>query len=48
MLFDADGEGCKHLITDLDRLSARLRGSTGRWRKPEGAEWYILGRDQAN
>ena len=24
-----------------------MRGPKGRWRKPQGAEWYILGRDQA-
>jgi hypothetical protein len=47
MLFDAAGKGCKNPISDMNRLYSRLRGPKGRWRKPEGAEWYILGRDQA-
>jgi hypothetical protein len=47
MLFDADGKGCKHLITDMARLYEGARGHGGRWRNPQGAEWYILGRDQA-
>jgi hypothetical protein len=47
VLFDADGKGCKHLITDMNRLYEAVRGPKGRWRKPQGAEWYILGRDQA-
>ncbi len=46
-LFDEAGKGCKHLITDMTRLWERMRGPNGRWRKPQGAEWYILGRDQA-
>ena len=46
-MFDAAGKGCKHLITDMNRLYERVRGPKGRWRKPQGAEWYILGRDQA-
>jgi Type III restriction enzyme, res subunit len=45
--FDAAGKGCKHLITDMSRLYQSVRGPKGRWRKPQGAEWYILGRDQA-
>jgi hypothetical protein len=47
MLFDAGGKGCKHLITDMSRLYQKVRGPNERWRKPKGAEWYILGRDQA-
>ncbi len=31
----------------MNRLYDRMRGSGGRWRKPQGAEWFILGRDQA-
>ena len=46
-LFDAAGKGCKHLIADMNRLYQRVRGPKGRWKKPKGAEWYILGRDQA-
>ena len=46
-LFDAAGKGCKHLISDMTRLYDRMRGPSGRWKKPQGAEWYILGRDQA-
>ena len=46
-IFDAAGKGCKHLISDMTRLYDRMRGPNGRWRKPQGAEWYILGRDQA-
>ena len=47
MLFDVAGKGCKHLIADMNRLYHSVRGPNGRWRKPQGAEWYILGRDQA-
>jgi hypothetical protein len=46
-LFDANGKGCKHLVSDMNRLYAEMRGSNGRWRKPQGAEFYILGRDQS-
>ncbi|MFI5459166.1 MAG: DEAD/DEAH box helicase family protein [Isosphaerales bacterium] len=46
-MFDVAGKGCKHLITDMNRLYDRVRGPNGRWKKPQGAEWYILGRDQA-
>jgi hypothetical protein len=46
-LFDAAGKGCKHLIADMNRLYDQVRDRNGRWRKPHGAEWYILGRDQA-
>ena len=46
-MFDVAGKGCKHLISDMNRLYDRVRGPNGRWRKPQGAEWYILGRDQA-
>ena len=46
-LFDAAGRGCKHLIADMNRLYDQVRGRKGRWRKPNGAEWYVLGRDQA-
>jgi hypothetical protein len=46
-VFDAAGKGCKHLIADMNRLYQRVRGPKGRWRKPEGAEWFVLGRDQA-
>jgi hypothetical protein len=46
-LFDAAGKGCNHLIRDMNRLYAEMRGCKGRWRKPKGAEWFILGRDQA-
>jgi hypothetical protein len=46
-MFDAAGKGCKHLITDMSRLYQSVRGPKGHWRKPRGAEWYILGRDQA-
>ena len=47
MLVDGDGKGCKHLITDMTRLYDHMRAPKGRWKKPQGAEWYILGRDQA-
>jgi hypothetical protein len=46
-LFDAAGKGCKYLIADMNRLYDQVRGRDGRWRKPRGPEWYILGRDQA-
>jgi hypothetical protein len=46
-LFDAAGKGCKFLISDMNRLYDQMRGPKGRWKKPNGAEWYILGRDQA-
>ena len=46
-IFDATGKGCKHLISDMTRLYDRMKGPSGRWKKPQGAEWYILGRDQA-
>jgi hypothetical protein len=46
-LFDAAGKGCKYLIADMNRLYDQVRGLKGRWKKPKGAEWYILGRDQA-
>jgi hypothetical protein len=46
-LFDTNGKGCKKLITDMNRVYDRTRGPNGRWRKPQEAEWYILGRDQA-
>jgi hypothetical protein len=46
-LFDAAGKGCKCLISDMNRLYEQVRGCNGRWWKPKGAEWYILGRDQA-
>jgi hypothetical protein len=46
-LFDEAGKGLKHLISDITRLWERMRGPRGRWRKPRGAEWYIVGRDQA-
>ena len=46
-MFDVAGKGCKHLISDMTRLYDRMKGPGGRWKKPEGAEWYILGRDQA-
>ena len=47
MLFDAAGKGCKQLIADMNRLYQQMRGPNGRWRKPQGAEWYIVGRDQS-
>src|SRR5262249_37052691 len=40
-------KGCKYLISDMNRLYDQVRGCEGRWRKPKGAEWYVLGRDQA-
>jgi hypothetical protein len=46
-MFDVAGKGCKHLISDMTRLYDRMKGPGGRWKKPEGAEWFILGRDQA-
>ena len=46
-MFDVAGKGCKHLISDMTRLYDRMKGPSGRWKKPQGAEWYILGRDQA-
>ena len=46
-VFDAAGKGSKHLISDMNRLYEQMRGPNGRWRKPRGAEFYILGRDQA-
>jgi hypothetical protein len=46
-LFDAAGKGCKYLIADMNRLYDQVGGRNGRWRKPQGPEWYILGRDQA-
>jgi hypothetical protein len=46
-VFDAAGKGCKYLISDMNQLYEQVRGRNGRWRKPEGAEWYIPGRDQA-
>ena len=46
-MFDAAGKGCKHLISDMTRLYDRMKGPGGHWKKPQGAEWYILGRDQA-
>ena len=46
-IFDVAGKGCKHLISDMTRLYDRMKGPSGRWKKPQGAEWYILGRDQA-
>ncbi len=46
-IFDAAGKGCKYLISDMTRLHDRMKGLSGRWKKPQGAEWYILGRDQA-
>jgi superfamily II DNA or RNA helicase len=46
-LFDAAGKGCKHLISDMSRLYAKVQGPNGRWRRSQGAEWYVLGRDQA-
>ncbi len=46
-MFDVAGKGCKHLISDMTRLYDRMKGPGGRWKKPQGAEWYILGRDQA-
>ena len=45
--FDPEGVGCRQLITDMNRLYTELRQDNGRWRKPEGPEWYILGRDQS-
>ncbi len=45
-IFDAAGKGCKHLISEMTRLHDRMKGRSGRWKKPQGAEWYILGRDQ--
>jgi hypothetical protein len=47
MLFDVNGKGCKYLISDMTRLHDRIKGPRGRWTKPQGAEWYILCRDQA-
>jgi Type III restriction enzyme, res subunit len=46
-MFDVAGKRCKHLISDMTRLYDRIKGPSGRWKKPQGAEWYILGRDQA-
>jgi hypothetical protein len=46
-MFDVAGKVCKHLISDMTRLYDRMKRPGGRWKKPQGAEWYILGRDQA-
>jgi hypothetical protein len=45
--FDVEGKGCRQLITDMNSLYTSARGPDGRWRKPEGPEWAILGRDQS-
>ncbi len=46
-LLDTGGKGCKQLIVQMSRLYQQMRGPNGRWKKPTGAEWYILGRDDA-
>src|SRR4029077_15071906 len=46
-MFDVAGKGCKHLISAMNRLYEPVRCPIGPWKKPQGAEWYILGRDQA-
>ena len=33
-------------IMGMLTIHERVRGPNGRWRKPQGPEWYILGRDQ--
>jgi hypothetical protein len=48
MLFDIAGKGCKYLISDMTRLHDRIKGPGGRWKKPQGAEYTSIGRDQAN
>ena len=44
--FDDRNLGCKALVPEFEALYVKLRGN-GKWKKPTGPEWYILGRDQA-
>ncbi len=50
--FDAAGKGQSHLIGEMVALYEELRDPQSfkrnkRWKKPVGANWYVLGRNQA-
>jgi hypothetical protein len=46
-IFDAQSKSQAVLLREMVELYTELKGSTkGRWKKPVGANWYVLGKNQ--